>query len=397
MRRLEGDSNVRPILSSEHNPWIAPARVVRLAPANLPRCATYRISNVSESDVIPQKSAFGRRDFVRLGAATAAWTAIAHASQVWAQGSAQPRGVIDCHAHWQPEPYLKAMKELGKPVNNADPLNFDLGRRIKRMDEQGVQMHVLTILTPAIQWAPPADGAHLAQLINDAAIEAHNAFPERFIAGVAMPIQDPALALKELNRVAGKPGLRAIHLPTSNDAKDYLFQPNFEPIFARAEELGYPLIFHPIGVVAGEDRLQGPFFLNNTVGFPFEHTITAARFIVSGILDKFPKLEIVLGHSGGAFPYLAGRIQYGLEKRKIDLPHPFREYIRRFYYDTITYYPETLRFLIDLVGSDRVVIGTDNYAFMDIDRPTALVNELNLASADRERIFTTNAVKLFRL
>jgi aminocarboxymuconate-semialdehyde decarboxylase len=351
--------------------------------------------NVSKSS--KQNTALGRRDFVRLGAAAVAWAAMQQTYPAWGQGAATPRGVIDCHAHWQPEPYLKAMKELGKPVNNPNPFNFDLDKRLKRMDEQGVQMHVLTILTPAIQWASPADGAHMAQLINDAAVEAHNAHPDRFIAGIAMPIQDPVLALKELNRVAGKPGLRGVHLPTSNDAKDYLFQPNFEPVLARAEELGLPLIFHPIGLVAGEDRLQGPAFINNTVGFPFEHTITAAKFITNGVLDKYPKLDIVLGHAGGAFPYLAGRIQYGMERRNIKLPHPFRDYIRRFHYDTIAYYPETLRFLIDLVGVDRVVIGTDNYAAMDLDKPTALVEELKLPAADRERIFTSNAVKLFRL
>jgi aminocarboxymuconate-semialdehyde decarboxylase len=343
------------------------------------------------------KAELSRRDIIKMCAGAAAFAAIERPARLWAQSAGPIHGVIDCHAHWQPEAYLTAMKDLGKPVNNANPYNYDLVKRLKHMDEQGIQMHVLTILTPAIQWASPADGAHLAQLINDAAVEAHNAYPDRFVAGAAMPIQDPVLALKELNRVAGKPGIKGVHLPTSNDAKDYLFKPEFEPIFARAEELGYPLIFHPIGLVAGEDRLQGPAFLNNTVGYPFEHTITAARFIVNGVLDKYPKLDIVLGHAGGAFPYVAGRIQYGLEKRNIKLPHPFRDYIRRFYYDTIAYYPETLRFLIDLVGIDRVVIGSDNYAAMDLDKPTELVEELKLPAADRERIYTSNAVKLFRL
>ena len=339
----------------------------------------------------------GRREFVKAGAGAAAGLALMGGRGALAQGTAKKFGVIDCHAHWQPESYLKAMKELGKPINNPNPFNFDLDKRIKHMDEQGVQVHILAILTPAVQWAAPADGAHLAQLINDAAMEAHKAYPDRLYAAIAMPIQDPPLALKELNRVAGKPGLCAIHLPTSNNAKDYLFQPDFEPIFARAEELGYPLVFHPIGDEAGLDRLQGPAFLNNSVGIPFEHTITAARFIVNGVLDKYPKLDIVLFHAGGAFPYVAGRVEYALMRRNIKMPRPFREYIRRFHYDTIAYYPETLRFLISLVGSDRVVIGTDDYAAMDIDKPMALVEELKLPAEDRERIFTNNAVRLFRL
>lgn len=81
----------------------------------------------------------------------------------------------------------------------------------------------------------------------------------------------------------------------------------------------------------------------------------------------------------------------------IELKRPFREYIRRFHYDTLAYYPETLRFMIDLVGSDRVVIGTDNYAKMDVEQPNALVEQLQLPAADRERILRGNAARLLRL
>lgn len=81
----------------------------------------------------------------------------------------------------------------------------------------------------------------------------------------------------------------------------------------------------------------------------------------------------------------------------IELKHPFREYIRRFHYDSLAYYPETLRFMIDLVGSDRVVIGTDNYAKMDVEQPNALVEQLQLPAADRERILRGNAARLLRL
>jgi len=278
-------------------------------------------------------SNLSRRQALALGGAVAASALLPAVAR--AQGRAKRFGVVDCHAHWHPDIYVQAMRELKQPIN-PQPDNVDLALRLKHMDRQGVQVHILTILTPAIQWAPPEIGARLARLINDAAIEAHMAHPDRFYAGVAMPIQAPDLALRELNRVAGKPGICCVHLPTSNEAKDYLFQPDFEPILARAAELGYPLVFHPIGKVAGEDRLAGPAFLTNTVGFPFEHTITAARFITSGLLDKYPKLEIVLYHGGGAFPYIAQRIEYGLYKRNIKLPHPFKDYLRRFHYDAIT-------------------------------------------------------------
>jgi len=105
----------------------------------------------------------------------------------------------------------------------------------------------------------------------------------------------------------------------------------------------------------------------------------------------------VLPHSGGCFPYVAGRIERGLVAKKFQLQRPFREYIRRFHYDSITYYPETLQFLVNLVGSDRVVIGSDFYAPMDVDDPNALTRQLNLSAQDRDRILFGNASRLFRL
>jgi len=145
------------------------------------------------------------------------------------------------------------------------------------------------------------------------------------------------------------------------------------------------------------DELSAKANLMNTLGFPFETATTAAKFIVTGTLDKFPKLEIVLPHSGGVFPYLAGRVEHGLNRKKFALPHSFHDYIRRFHYDTLAYYPDTLRFLINTVGADRVVIGTDNYAVMDVEYPNALVEQLKLSAADRDRILRGNAKRLFRL
>src|SRR5262249_61036393 len=133
-------------------------------------------------------------------------------------------------------------------------------------------------------------------------------------------------------------------------------------------------------------------------GFPFETATTAAKFILKGLLDKFPKLDIVLPHSGGCFPYVAGRIEHSLSRRaEASITRPFREYIRRFHYDSLAYYPETLRFMVDLLGSDRIVIGTDIFATMDVAYPNALVDSLKLPAPDHERIMWRNAERLFHL
>jgi aminocarboxymuconate-semialdehyde decarboxylase len=224
-----------------------------------------------------------------------------------------------------------------------------------------------------------------------------------------MYVGNPKIALEELNRVAGQPGIRSVHLPPSIDGtRDYIFEPAFAPVLARCEELGYPLLFHPLDLSVNyydgpDTRFAAPesrfIRFDNTLGFPMETATCAAKFIVSGTLDRFPKLEVLLPHAGGSFPYVAGRVEQGLKAKKFPLKRPFNEYVRRFHYDTMTYYAETLRFLINLVGADRVVVGTDNSyrTRNNFEYPNAIVEHLNLPPADREKILRGNAARLLRL
>jgi aminocarboxymuconate-semialdehyde decarboxylase len=363
----------------------------------------------------PQGSSLRRRDFLKLGAGTGALMTMMRSDGLAAQGQsawqARPADIgamrpvsIDMHTHWAPEAYVKAQVEMGRPAPaNPNPLDFDLDRRRRWMDAHGVEMHVLTLSGGAPwQWATAQQGARLAQIVNDAAIQAHTAFPDRFVAGIAVPVRDPVLALNELNRVAGKPGMRAVHLPNSIEQRDYLFESAFEPIFARCEELGYPLLFHPLDGEANfySKRIVGPPSLTNWLGFTFESATTAAKFITTGTLDRFPKLDIVLPHAGGSFPFIAGRIEHGLYNMgtvQVKLARPFKEYVRRFHYDYLIYYPEALRFMINLVGSDRVVIGTDLFAARDIEFPNSFVEQLSLPAPDLDRILRGNARRLLHL
>jgi len=359
-----------------------------------------------------------RRNFFKLSAGAGVMLALNARRSVAAEGvpawEIRPPGVsrpvsIDVHSHWTPEGYVKRLAQLGRP-GNAVALGADLDKRIKWMDEHGVQMLALTLSGGMPwQWVSPKEGGHLAQIVNDAGMEAHRAFPERFLAAIEISVRDPQLSLQEINRMAGKPGMRAVHLPNSLEGQfDYLFEPAFAPVLARCEELGLPLLFHPLdGEVnyygGPETRLGGPVSdsarYSNTLGFTFETATTATKFITTGTLDKFPRLEIVLPHSGGSFPYIAGRVEHGLDRKKFPLQHPFRDYIRRFHYDTMTYDLDTLRFLVGLVGSDRVVVGTDNSfgARMNFEWPNAIVESLKLPAADQDRILRGNAKRLFRI
>ncbi len=367
-----------------------------------------------DSGLSPNAAGVDRRNFIKTGAlagagAVAATALSAASPQSEDHGPTTPIS-IDMHTHWSPTAFNKALAKLARggagAGGNPDSLSSNLDKRIEWMDAHGLQMLVLTLSGGMPwQWVPPDVGDTLAKIINDAAVEAHIAHPDRFMGGIELSVRDPKLSLKELNRMAGKPGMRTVHVPNSFEGRDYLFEPQYDDLLARINELGYPLLFHPLdGDINyySKERIVDDISVKanfvNTLGFPFEHATTAAKFIIYGTLDKYPNLEIVFPHSGGVFPYIAGRIAHDYDKPvDIKLKHPFRDYVRRFHYDTLTYFPETLRFLITQVGSDRVVIGTDNFAPMDVEYPNALVEGLKLPETDRQLILRGNAKRLLKL
>jgi aminocarboxymuconate-semialdehyde decarboxylase len=369
----------------------------------------------------------GRREFMRLGAGAAAgaaaFTAVSSRAAAQAESAAsesahgvpwwaaRPAGgkvgkpeAIDLHSHWSPEPYDKALAAMGKPLANTYPLDYDLDKRRQWMDEHGDLMHCLT-LSGAMPWSrvTPQQGAELAKVLNDTGIQVHMKYPDRFVVGIELPVKDPELALKELNRVAGQPGVSAVHLPDSVERHDYIFDANFAPVLARLQELNLPIIFHQMDGVPntfGGDRTVGPPGLAAGIDAPIEHTFLATKFIYTGTLDKYPNLNMVLPHAGGAFPYLAGREEHFLfhmTDHSTKIQHPFRDYLRRFHYDYLIYWPEAFRFLMTMVGSDRIVVGTDNFAAKDVEYPTAVLDQFKLPAADRERILSGNAKRLLHV
>jgi aminocarboxymuconate-semialdehyde decarboxylase len=363
---------------------------------------------MTRSPLAPRSPLAGRRRFLQTGAALAGGALLASCAGVARQPAAKPAGAIDMHAHWTPEPYAKAMADLGRPTfangSALNPLMYDLPKRLAWMDERNIQTHVLTLSgNMPWWWASAADALKLAQGVNESALQAHATYPERFLIGLAVPIKQPDAALAELNRMAGKPGVRAVGLPNSMNGEDYLFKPEYLPFLARCEALGLPLLFHPLdfppNYYGGPERLAGPSFLYNTLGFPFEHANTAEKFIQSGYLDRFPNLQILLAHAGGAFPFIGPRLAHAVEKKasNVKLERPYGDYMRRFYYDTLTYSAGGLRYLIDTVGIDRIVIGTDVFAAMDVREPTYLVDALKLSASEREQIVRGNALKLMRM
>jgi aminocarboxymuconate-semialdehyde decarboxylase len=325
---------------------------------------------------------------------------------------------VDIHAHYFPEPYLRLVETEGEPLGvkptHADPRTpsilvkpvrgkplesvfYDLDLRRKEMDRQGVRVHALSLTTPMVYWADGALGLRLARIVNDAMAEAHTAFPDRFVGLATLPLQDPSLAIKELERAGRLPGIRGVYLGTNVNGRD-LSQPEFLPVWERIDALKLPVFLHPISVI-GAERLT-PYYLGNLLGNPFDTAVAAAKLIFSGILDRFPRLAVCLPHAGGAFPYLVGRLERGRKLRPecAHLKRPLSAYLRRFTYDTISHAPESLQYLIRVMGADRVMIGSDYCFDMGYERPVQVITGLRgLSRSDRARILGGTAAKLLRL
>ena len=323
---------------------------------------------------------------------------------------------IDVHTHWSPEGYLKAKADLGRPDTLA-PANYDMARRKAAMNALGIQTSLLTLggFRPW-QWVTAQQGAMIARVSNDAAIEAHKAYPDSFIAGIELNCSDPVGSLAELNRVAGKPGMVCVHLPTSLGGKDFLYDAAFAPVIARSHELGLPILLHPLDGQAnwfGGTRLADPSVgvapdtdfdknrfpgLTNSLGNNLEIALTISKIIASGMLDTYPNLTFIATSGGGAFPWLAGRLENrGIGRGK----QPVTNYLRRFYYDSLVYWPPNLRFMAEMVGSDRLVLGTDNmYGGGNNEmtgQPHSVIDAANFSDADRDLILRGNLKRLFKI
>jgi aminocarboxymuconate-semialdehyde decarboxylase len=323
---------------------------------------------------------------------------------------------IDIHAHFVPEKYLRLIETEGKPhglglrrgpngpsiligdipIGPITAHYHDLDVRLKSMDAQGVAVHALSLMPPMVYWADEASAPGVARLVNDAMAEAARAHPDRFVVLATLPMQNPEAAVSEVERAVNDLGCRGIYLGTNVRGKE-LTDHSLLPIFERIHALGVPIFLHPLNVI-GAQRLTN-YHLHNLLGNPFDTAVAAANLIFGGLLDRFPKLNVCLPHAGGALPYLIGRLNHGWKVRQEcrALKKQPSSYLRRFTYDTISHAPESLNYLIKLVGADRVMMGSDYCFDMGYERPVEAVTVLKLNRNDREKILHGNAARLLRL
>jgi aminocarboxymuconate-semialdehyde decarboxylase len=283
------------------------------------------------------------------------------------------------------------------PVAIPQRGHFDYALRMRDMDAARIDMAIVSLTCPNVYWGGEAVSCEAARESNDSMAKAQKDYPDRIRWFTSLPWEYPAPAVEELRRSCDNGAIGVMVL--CNIAGRSLTDPFFAPIWAEVDRRALPVLVHPTDLPGIEQMDMGKYDLSWAVGFIADTTLAFARIIFDGFLDLYPNLKLIASHGGGALPYLVGRFDKGDEveipsRRKVKARPS--EYLRRIYYDCITYHPEALRYLISVVGADRVLFGTD-YPHQVHDMKGSMANTETLPADQCLAIREGNARRIFKI
>lgn len=293
----------------------------------------------------------------------------------------QPHSVSTCFGKTSWSPDLPPIQRMFSPE-----------LQVRDMDIRGIDINVLTS-ADAVQsreWATPDEERRMTALVNDECARWVQLYPTRFISSAVLPLGDMRMAAATIDWAVST-NVKVVQLP-SNYRGDYLGKARFTDLFARIEDRGLIVFIHPEGI---RDTWYQDYALWNSIGQSIEEVKVMSSLIYEGVMDRFPRLKVVMAHGGGYMPHYMGR----LDRNVTDKPYTAKnltkrpsEYLRDFYYDSCVYDARTLELLVERVGIDRVVLGGD-YPAASLD-PIDFLNRTGLADKDRAMIAGGNAIQL---
>jgi aminocarboxymuconate-semialdehyde decarboxylase len=293
-------------------------------------------------------------------------------------------------------PGCARMSIEGQSFREIEANCWDPNRRIEECGRHAVDVQVLsTVPVMFSYWAKPKDTHDLARLLNDHLADVVGTHPRRFAGLGTLPLQDPDLAVPELERCVRDLGLSGVQIGTHVNGKN-LDHPDLFPLFAAAERLGAAVFVHPWDMMAKE-RME-KYWLRWLVGMPAETCLAICSVIFGGVLQRLPRLRIAFAHGGGSFPGTIGRIDHGFHARPdlcaVDTKVKPRSHLGRFYLDSLVHDADALRTLIRLVGPERIALGTDYPFPLGETEPGRLIESMTDLSAEtRERMLSGTALE----
>lgn len=279
------------------------------------------------------------------------------------------------------------------------PQFWNVNERIRLMAEEQIDLQVVSVTPGNFCYDAPSEaGRAIASAQNDAIAKLVEDRPDRFVGCATVPLQDIDAAVAELERAVKDLGLVGVEIGSNVNGVN-LDSMALWPFYGVAERLGVPIEVHPISNVWSER--MGKYYLGNIVGNPAETTLAIGSVILGGVAERFPGLRFVWAHGGGFFPYQIGRFDHAWEVRaepKVQIRKKPSSYIGKMYFDTITHGEKALHYLIDSLGAERVLLGTDfSWDMGDYDVVKTLKGMTGLTEEERIKILGENSRALFKI
>jgi len=325
--------------------------------------------------------------------------------------------VIDVHTHMLSETWLELLRRHGAPryevrpsqdapygiflegapFMTPQPGHWDYRRRIREMNRARVDLAIVSLTCPNVYFGGAEVSLAAARAVNDEMAEAQAAYPGRIRFLASLPWEYPESAVGELERACTRGAVGVMVL--ANVAGLSLTDPRFAPIWQAIDARGLPVLVHP-SAPAGTPVLDlRAFNLIASVGFMFDTTLAVGRMIFDGFLDRYRRLRIIAAHAGATLPYLVGRLDICFDKMnaaRVKIARRPSHYLRRIWYDAVTYTDDALRLCLKVGGEDRVLYGSD-YPHNIGDMPGILRRVNALAARTARKVRQTNAEQIFAL
>jgi aminocarboxymuconate-semialdehyde decarboxylase len=308
------------------------------------------------------------------------------------QTQAPHRDPIDQHGSQRTADRQKQLRqELDKKLTSV-------AQRLKDMDKMGVDVQAISTSPSQYFYRLEPDlGRQTSRLVNENLAEIVAGNPDRFVALGTLPMQEPTLAVAELEHCMKALGFRGIEIGT-NVRKAELSDARFEPLWKKAQELGAVIFLHPSGFT--DTSRMKEHFLTNVIGNPLDTTFALSHIVFGGVLERYPKLKIVAAHGGGYLGHYSARMDHAYRVRPEChdfIKRPPSHYMKKIYYDTMVFSESQLEHLVNDWGADHVVIGTDYPYDMGYYKPVEFVAGAKLTREQKEQIIGLNAAKLLGL